>query len=271
MQQDAFATLQTPEQLDAMTAALKAANRRLFHNCFLSEAALRDHIRRGRLRCDYRPGRWLNLLCPEQDFLRLYLFLADPDGYALPPAGGRVVCDLFVQKENDRTLAVRRALEQDGFAPYAVFHKWQRRYAPVAAPLPAGVRLVEGAVPGFYPLLCRCFDPLTDYLPAEADAPAFLGERLCCSAVSEPDGALLGGIVITPQGRTQTEEFVFVDPARRGRGIAGALHAHWYAAQPEGTLSVAWVRDGNAPSEALHTAFGYQRQNGHKTTMIKET
>jgi GNAT superfamily N-acetyltransferase len=84
------------------------------------------------------------------------------------------------------------------------------------------------------------------------------------------NGETIAGLVVSENGKVQTEEFVFVKPEFRGQGFAKHLHETWNRdAQKVGALCVAWIRDDNKVSIKLHEQLGYIQQEMYKITLKK--
>lgn len=155
---------------------------------------------------------------------------------------------------------------------YAGYHKWLREGGGGSKGRWKGsFRILRQRTEGFYALLCRCFDRNSDYVPEKDRFEEYLEDKICCSAVDKRSGRTVGGMVVSSKGHIHTEEFVFVDPGMRGKGIASELHDHWYSEMDHGSCKfAAWIRDDNMVSERLHTKYWYEKQSPYKITLKKE-
>lgn len=265
-------TITDLDTIYSMMDDLKRVNRHSLSNIFLTDENIKRRIAAGQVYYSYIPGQHFCLWHKEWRFTRFYFYIADFDDFQIPVDNETIVCDLFFQKENEKSAFLQEYMSNKGFSNYAVYHKWIRSNAVNKNEYKGHeICITEKRGKAFYKTLCDSFDIYTDLIPEEGDAEKYFEDKKCFSFVDERDGNLMGGLVVTPLGRIQTEEFVFVHPLYQGKGVAGKLHEYWYSQSFEETNQyAAWIKDGNIASEELHTKYGYRKQNVFKNTLLKE-
>lgn len=256
------------EQFYELIAGLKTYKRRLVSNLYMSVQEIASLIEDGKIFYYYMPGKYINFWIPEWDFVRLYYYIADVDSYDVPIIFGKVVCDIFLQKKAESSVAIKRMLEKAAFHEYAFFRKYIQK-ANMERPAVLSEEIITGTAPGFYELLRECFDVYTDLIPEPDRAEKYLDQEICYSTIDD-EGEITGGVVISKRGSIETEEFIFVKPGARGRGIARKLREYYYAnADADVTKFVSWVKDDNEFSWRQLLHLGYQEGNTYKITMMK--
>ena len=258
------------ENIDAlyrMVDELKSIKRSLVTNLFLDTNTLSDLIDNNEIHYEYVPGNCLNLFIEEWDFCHLYFFMTSPNEYQAPKSDGMMICELFFNREDDDNRILIDSLNKAGFSEYASYHRWLKtRQEETAATTRYAIN--KGQEKGFYDLLLKNFDVLSDHVPQKNEFETYIKDKECYSAVDSETGKLLGGLIFSKKGNVETEEFVFTDPEYRHRGLASALHENWYNSNKVSkTRYMAWIRDDNQASIGLHRKFAYERQKMYKVTM----
>lgn len=255
------------DQLDYYISSLKNTNKRLLQNLYLGKENLAASITEGNLLFHYHPQRYLNIYKKEWDFFRLYFYIADPTSYNIDYLNAKTVCDLFYRKKSD---TIRELFNTIGFTEYANFTKYSKR-GDVAESFIECPFISYVAEKGFYQALISCFDIHTDFVPDEEMAKSFLSENHCFSYVNT-EGRLYGGSVVSLKGSVATEEFIFVLPEYRGRGISSILRSYYpqISKYTGSSISryVSWVKDDNTASWKHLLESGYVAGE-HKTTLLR--
>lgn len=258
-------TLNSLDELYYMVSELKKTKRHLFSNFFLDEE-MKKKILTGKLYYHYTKNICLNIREQDKEFDRLYFYIADFEKYRYCEKGKKTVCDIFYCKNRDVVRDVLLALYRNGFFEYASFSKYVYK-GTFDRQNGDDVHLVEGAYQGFYDLLCRCFDKITDYIPEKDYADEYFRNHYCYSYLNKE---VIGGVVITVRGSVATEEFIFVSHQERGKGIAHRLRVYWHNHMPENVnKNISWVRDDNIVSWSQLLNFGYNKDGSYKITLTR--
>ncbi|MBR4575097.1 MAG: GNAT family N-acetyltransferase [Lachnospiraceae bacterium] len=261
------------DELSEIVGALKRVNKRIATNMYLTENELRQIIQKEEIAFYYRRDICLNLYRKEWNFTRLYYYIADYSQYCVYGTFAPIVADIFFTKRTERTEKLVDAFVHNGFKEYAFFSRYVKKSDEIDVMKRDSNCIIDGTAPEFYEILKKCFDVYTDYIPEERNIDEFIRDHMCYSYIDE-NGDLLGGAVITIRGEVATEEFTFVKPGQRGRGISKELHAYCYRhASDYGTKQItkfySWVNDKNESSWKHLIHVGYRKDNMHKITMMK--
>ncbi len=262
------------EMLYAFVDSLKRKSRRLASNLYLSEDELLEAIENEELNFWFKENRYLNLWKYEKDYARLYYFIAESESYDVPKLRCKIVCDLFYSRPDERFRLAKNALMLAGMTEYAFYQKWSRASVDTGFcrrnSETEAYCIVKGRADGFFEMMKQCFDKYSDFIPTDDAAESFLDTKTCWSVLSSKTQELKGGMVITKRGNVQEEDYVFVADEERGKGIAKALHTHWYLCSDKKTIKFqAWIRNDNIASLKLHNHFGYTGEKAYKITLLK--
>ena len=259
--------LENTDALYEMINELKSVKRSLITNLFLDTNALSDLIDNNEIYYEYAPGNCLNLFIEEWDFYHLYFYMTDPNEYQAPKSDRTMICELFFNREDDDNRILIDNLNKAGFSEYASYHRWLKTRQEETA-VTTGHMIKKGQEKGFYDLLIKNFDVFSDHVPQKDEYKTYIKDKECYSAVDSETAKLLGGLIFSKKGNVETEEFVFIDPEYRHRGLASALHENWYNSNKESKIRyMAWIRDDNQASIGLHQKYAYERQKVYKVTM----
>jgi GNAT superfamily N-acetyltransferase len=257
------------EYLHWMIHELKQVTRRLVSNLYIADDEIQKLIDTKKILYEYVPGAYLNFWYGEQGFVRLFFYTVNIDVYKAPFIKGEVVCELFFAKEMADNEVVERSFIEKGFERYSVYHKWTRKKITTSiGSLSADYDVTYNQSDGFDEGIRACFDLYSDHVPDHDNMKRFLRQNTLYAF--RKNGETIAGLVVSENGKIQTEEFIFVKPDFRGQGLARQLHETWDRdAQKVGALCVAWIRDDNEASIKLHEQLGYIRQEVHKITLKK--
>lgn len=263
-------TIRNADLIDQVIEELKSAGNKVLSNCYLDAEEMQHLAQSERLQGVYEESAYLNLLCQEDSFQRLYFYIAKPEQYKCDVSGG-LIADVFYRKtlEQASVKTAIQALESAGFESGDTYTRWS---CPVGAD---ATRNVDSEI-GFeidsdwFSLLYRCFDKYQDYLPLQEDWERYVAGH---SFIRYPiDGPPAGGAAWTKKGSIVTVEHIFTAPEQRGRGVGSFLYkqllATAYAPDEKGKM-IAWINDANQSSIALHSAFGYKKDVMKKMVMKK--
>ena len=111
------------EQIYRYINSLKTVGGGYLTNIFNFEE-LKNSIKHKRISFEYEAEGYLNLLCEESAFYRLYFFVAAGDRYHFEPIGKTVVCDVFIIQKNVLFEKIVNQLYSSAFVQHACIGKW---------------------------------------------------------------------------------------------------------------------------------------------------
>lgn len=264
--------ISSAEQIGCYVEELKKQKRELVTNYYLDAEKLESLIRGRGISYSYREGRYLNLLCKEDGFLRLYFFIVEFDCFYVEECREIVVCDLFSREENDELEKIVEKLDECHFHQYACFEKWRARCPEQLCEL-ALQEFVFGYEkdPDVFNLIFEVFDKYTDYLPRKCDMNMFLRDKKFINIYTKEDYKLLGSLIYSQRGKEFTVELYFVRPEERGKRISYLLHDHYYQKYAKnGVKFISWINTNNQRSILIHQRYNYEKLRLKKYTYLRE-
>lgn len=253
-----------------LAARLKHTCGKLLSNYYMSASALTEAVRQGKITYVYKENAYLNLWYRNGGFERLYYFIADPGDYEIIDRPSMCVCDVICRVD-DQPL-VGSVLHGAGMREYVGYAKWICR-SPVLPDIQdqADLEIMEDDDGNlFVESLYQYFDIWSDQLPERTGLETFTREKHFIGVHERHGSLLVGGLVYTEQGYGVTEEYLFVLPGYRGRGISRLLHNTLYRKyQGKDIKYTAWIRKDNQASTTLHSSYQYKKQNQLKITFLK--
>lgn len=253
-----------------LVTRLKRTSRKLLSNYYMSVSALEEAVRQGKFTYDYKENAFLNLWHRNGCFERLYFFIAAPEDYEIPERFAMSVCDIICRVDDQSRIC--SVLCGSGMLEYAEYAKWVCRN-PILLDLPEQTDLVvitddDGNL--FLESLYQYFDIWSDMLPERAEMDTFTKKKHFIGVHEQNENVLVGGLIYTKQEYGVTEEYLFVLPGYRGRGISKLLHNTLYRKyQGKNVKYTAWIRNDNQVSINLHSNYQYEKQNQLKITFLK--
>lgn len=258
------------EHFYKLVAQIKKVNRKYLSNYYLSESELLRIIEQNDLTYVYKETEYLNLWCRKKHFKKLYYFIANPVQYRIENDLSACVCDV-IGKDSD-LLAVEKILSGAGMFAYATYSKWVCQDTTLLNLKKRDDFEVVYEDDGnlFIDKLYLYFDILSDLLPDQNEIDEFLKNKHFIGIHNKWDRALIAGLVYSRRGCVVTEEFVFVAPDYRGRGVSKILHNAFYEQYLEENIKyISWIREDNLESINLHKTYNYKKQNQLKITFLR--
>ncbi len=251
-----------------LVAKIKKANRKQVSNYYLAESVLEEAIKRGIITYGYEEGAYLNIYWEKELYKKLYYFIADLKKYKMDVRKSMCVCDVICKESDKDELSCM--MTSAGAHEYAAYSKWICRNPILREPLNRQQLKIfdggpmDGGIDGLY----SCFDRICDMLPDKEELDAFIESRNFIGVYDKE--VCVGGLVYAKQGYAITEEFVFVVPRYRGKGISKLLHNVLYQKYyGEKIKYIAWIRNDNHISIKLHEGYNYKKQSQLKITFVK--
>lgn len=264
--------ISSAEQIGAYVEKLKKQKRELVTNFYLDEEKLEALIGEEEISYSYRVGKYLNLLCREDGFLRLYFFIAELDSFYVEECNEVVVCDLFSTEENEKLRKITEKLDACHFYQYACFEKWRAKCPRWDESVPQEFVFGYDRDQNAIDLIFEVFDKYTDYLPRKCDMDMFLKDKRFINIYAKADCRLLGNLIYSQRGKEFTIELYFVKPEERGKRISYLLHDHYYQKYAsDGVKFVSWINIDNQKSILIHQRYNYQRMRLKKYTYLKKS
>lgn len=260
----------TLEYLQDMVYELKRANRRMQSNMVLREEELEEIIQQNELLYTYLPGKYLNVWFWERDFIRLYYYVSTIDEYKPFDGDEKIICEIYATKKELKTDSLIARFERNHFKKYSSYHRWVAKDLTFDTIGESSYSVRDDVTNGIYDGILTYFDVYGDHLPRESSLEEYWKDKKILSIFDEQEN-LIGGLVVSTNGKVQTEEYVFVNDSHRGKRLARMLHNSWrQRANEDGVMQhVAWIRDDNVVSIGLHTTLGYVKQDTYKIVMEK--
>ncbi len=266
--------ISSAEQIESYVEELKKTGRKLLTNYYLDAEKLQALIKERGISYDYKEGKYLNLLCREEGFLRLYFYIAAFDGFNVEESNEIVVCDLFSREENEELEKIMEKLDACYFHQYACFEKWRAKcpkqlLESASQEVAFGYEKDQEAIN----LIFEIFDKYTDYLPRKCDIAMFLKDKKFINIYAKEDDRLLGCLIYSQRGKEYTIEFYYVRPEERGKRISYLLHDHYYqkyAKNERGGKFVSWINTNNLKSILIHQRYNYQKLELKKYTYLRD-
>lgn len=254
-----------------MVAELKSAKHKLMTNFYMSPQQLKEAILRNEVEYEYKCGEYLNLIIADDGLSRLYYYLVETKNYHFAGTRNTFVCDIFFMEGDKDIDKVIMALCHEGFRQYKSYHKLIVKNPKIGnVKKNNDVEIIQGIDKDTIELLYQYFDKLSDYLPRKFELEEFICVKKFLSLYDIKSHELLGGLVYTEKNHSVIEEFLFVKEKAQGRKLSIFLHSYWYEMLANSDSKfIAWVRDDNIPSIALHSRYNYQDSKIQKITYLK--
>lgn len=250
---------------------LKRVKKELVINCYFDINELEPLVKQQKLIYEYKEKCYLNLLYEENEFFRLYFFVADIETFDIEKNGVVVICDLFTTRENEQFNRIKDRLCECNFSQYACIQKWKAK-----CPRPLFESDLQEYIFGYdqepeaIKMIFDIFDKYTDYLPRECEINTFLAEKKFINVYEKEDHRFLGSLIYSQRKNEFTMDFYFTKPEERGKRISYLLHDHYYQKfSEEGRVFVSWIHIKNEKSIMIHQRYQYQKMNLKKYTFIK--
>lgn len=257
---------------------LKKYKRRLLTNCYFNEDSLKNLIENRELLYEYKEGRYLNLFCVNDDFFKLYFYIYDFDHYEVEKTGQPVVCDIIAQREDTEFMKKFEVMSKCDFIQYACYEKWMRESPDncIGHDMSQIVFTNEKS-PEIVDMLFCIFDKYTELLPRKNQIEAFLKEKefinMYESSVNSMrmGGKYLGSLIYSVKGKVATEDFYFIIPEERGRGLSYLLYKWYYQINiKKGYRFEVWINEKNRSSIAVHKRLEYQQKKMKNHVLIRQ-
>lgn len=249
---------------------LKKFNRDLLTNSFFIDKRIENTIHNQEMYYEYETRCYLNLLCKNDGFYRLYFYIADLNNYFFDGKDVPVVCDIFTVNEDRVFNELRGKLYDSQFYEYANFHKWTLESQTVFLSEPTEQLVFEsGHGEEVLELLFGIFDKYTDYLPQKSEVELFLEEKRFFNMYEIKTHRIIGSVVYTVKGRVFTTEYYFVQPEERGKGMSYILLDKYYQTFiDKADKFVSWINEANSSSIAVHRRQKYKKEPLMKSTFV---
>ncbi len=248
------------EQIYRYINSLKTVGGGYLTNIFNFEE-LKNSIKHKRISFEYEAEGYLNLLCEESAFYRLYFFVAAGDRYHFEPIGKTVVCDVFIIQKNVLFEKIVNQLYSSAFVQHACIGKWLLNSFdrfPVSS--------MEGYTFGYEKTIeimdkvISIFDRYTDYLPDKKEYDLFFKDKKFINLYKTAGHKYIGSLIYTEKKRMATLEFYFIVEEERGQGLSRLLHEHLYQLVKKKEYKiVSYIHENNLASIAVHQKYGYQK------------
>lgn len=254
-----------------MVEELKNTKHKLMTNFLMNPQRFKEAILRNEVGYEYKYGKYLNLIIADDGFSRLYYYVVETKDYHFRGISNTFVCDIFFMEGDKDIGKVITALCHEGFRKYKSYHKLIAKNPKMEnVEKNNDVEIIQGIDKDTIDLMYQYFDKFSDYLPRKFELEKFVSVKKFLSLYDSINHELLGGLVYTEENHSLIEEFLFVKEKAQGRKLSNLLHSFWYEmlASPD-VRFIAWVRDDNMPSIALHSRYNYQDSKIKKITYLK--
>lgn len=257
------------EQVYTYINDLKNSKRRYVTNIFNFEE-IEYKLRYSKVLFECDGNTYLNLLCEDNGFYRLFFFIVDLDHYQLGKVSHTVVCDVFTMQENELFRQIRSKLCGYAFIQYDCIERWVLKPIDISA-----VAFLKGYVFDYekninaIESILDIFDKYTDYLPEVNGIEDFFKDKKFINAYETEGRRYVGSLIYSERKRLITLEFYFVNIEQRGKGLGYLLHDHFYQlVAKRGYKIISYVHENNLASIAIHKKYGYQKDSLRKYTFI---
>ena len=258
------------EHFYELVSQIKKVNRKYVSNYCLPESALLKGIQQKDVTYVYQEKEYLNLWWRKEHFKKLYYFIANPDQYQIGNDSAVCVCDV-VGKDIDLFTA-EKILTGAGMLEYAAYSKWVCQDTTLLSLKNRDKFEVvyEDKESPFIDKLYLYFDIFSDLLPDQNEVDEFVRDKHFIGIHEKEKNTLVAGLLYSRRGCVITEEFIFVVPDYRGKGVSKLLHHALYEKYAEEKIKyAAWIREDNLESMNLHRAYHYEKQNQVKATFLR--
>lgn len=259
------------DTFNSMVAELKSTKHKLMTNFYMNPQRLKEAILRNEVGYEYKYGKYLNLIIADDGFSRLYYYVVEAKDYHFGGIGNTFVCDIFFMEGDKDIDEVIRALCSEGFRQYKSYHKLIVKNPKIGnVEKNNNVKIIQGIDKDTIELMYQSFDKFSDYLPRKSELEKFICMKKFLSLYDINNQELLGGLIYTEENHSVIEEFLFVKEKAQGRKLSNLLHFFLYELLAGSDVKfIAWVRDDNIPSIALHSRYNYQNSKIKKITYLK--
>lgn len=219
---------------------------------------------------EYCEGSYLNILCEDSGFYRLYFFIVDLEHYEIGKIEKTVVCDIFISQDDVIFGKIKNKLYECAFTKYDCIEKWILSSCDRVSPI-----RMEGYIVDYEKKMeamdevLSSFDYYTDYLPNRSEINRFMQEKNFINIYEAKDNKYVGSLIYTEKKRMAVLEFYFVVKEHRGKGIGFLLHDCFYQrVGSKGYKIISYIHENNLISIRIHQKYGYQRTNIKKVVFI---
>lgn len=257
-------------QINLYMTYLKKTRHGCVTNIFDFEG-LENKIRNKEVIFEYREKSYLNLLCEESGFYRLFFFIADLDNYFLEQIESTVVCDVVILQESEAFGKLKDKFFSNGFVQYDCIGKWVlRSFDKIPLTSKKGYIFNYDKKLNAVAEIFNIFDRYTDCLPEKNDVNIFLKDKRFINAYEINGNEYVGSLIFTEKRKMAILEYFFVLEKFRGRGISYLLHDHFYQLVAKEEFKViSYIRETNVMSIRVHEKYGYQKEQFEKFIFIK--
>lgn len=255
----------------SMVAELKEAKHKLMTNFYMNLQRFKEAILHNEVGYEYKFGKYLNLIIEDDGFSRLYYYVIETEDYHFGGTSTTFVCDIYFMEGDKAHDKVIMALCHEGFRQYKSYHKLIAKNPKIGnVEKNNDVEIIQGIDKDTMELLYQYFDKYSDCLPRKFEFEKFVCMKNFLSLYDIKSHELLGGLIYTEKNHSVIEEFLFVKEKAQGRKLSNFLHSFWYEMLASSDVRfIAWVRDNNIPSIALHSRYNYQDSKIKKMTYLK--
>lgn len=212
----------------------------------------------------------VDIIRRDDDFYRLYYARGEGAlNLRLPRSveNSVLVCDMIEVEGAEKQLHVPGDLYSQGFTKYKTFHLWECIVNDCQPDDEENTCVKTEENVERLAELYNYFDPYSDYLPMRK-----FFKRYCDSAEAVSyfsDEKYAAGIIYHMEGKTVTEDFIYV--LNGFRGVGGCFQkAFLTRCRKAGVRKIyAWIEDKNVPSIRMHEKNGFVRTKQYKTTFLR--
>lgn len=208
------------------------------------------------------------------DFYKLIYVLFEEgvlSNFSLPQSvdSGVLVTDIIEIEGHEKQREAISHLLEIGFVEYKRYHLWEcSSYCMIQGDNTeiCGITTNDKLwISDIY----KYFDKYSDCLPMRRMFQSFSNETECLSF--SQNGDYIGGVLYHTQGRTATEDFIFITNEFRGVGKkAQSVYLEDILLKKGIEKVYAWIDDDNKASIMIHEQNGFVKTNRYKITLLKD-
>lgn len=250
---------------------IKACNKtQLVSNCYFDNNILKRLFDEDNASFDYEKGAFLNLFVKHQGFYRIYYFVVDFGRYSISHSD-LLVCDIFTRDGSDKQDNIQKKLLTNKFYEINTFHKWVIRNVNVSGNIIDNLSYLEKIEKNIEDIIETTFDKYSHHLPSEKGGLSnYMRDHNV--VIAYENDMMVGFLIYHIERKVIVEDFWFVNPAMRGRGVASNIYMWLFRKFSDANYSFsAWVRDNNIESIALRKKFGAVKTKEKQIVYLRYT